>query len=66
MADLAMVARGFGANALRISSLDGLTLLQSYGNARTPLVLDIQIDPTESVSRDTRAASLRHFAHSDR
>ncbi|HEX9294398.1 MAG TPA: thiamine pyrophosphate-binding protein [Polyangiaceae bacterium] len=66
MPDLAMVARGFGANALRISSLDGLTLLQSYGNTRSPLVLDIQIDPTESVSRDTRAASMRHFAHPER
>lgn len=65
VADLAAVARGFGALAVRISSLDGLAVLRGYRDPKKPLVLDIAIDPGESVSRDTRAASMRHFAHSD-
>jgi acetolactate synthase-1/2/3 large subunit len=65
VADLATVARGFGALALRISTPQGLQALCGYTNTTRPVVLDIAIDPAESVSRDTRAASMRHFAHSD-
>jgi acetolactate synthase-1/2/3 large subunit len=65
IADLATVARGFGALALPISTPGDLALLPRYKDVRGPLVLDIQIDPSESVSRDTRAASMRHFAHPD-
>jgi acetolactate synthase-1/2/3 large subunit len=65
VADLATVARGFGALALRISTPQGLAVLRGYTDAKKPVVLDIAIDPSESVSRDTRAASMRHFAHPD-
>jgi acetolactate synthase-1/2/3 large subunit len=65
VADLAAVARGFGALALRISTPQALSVLRGYTDAKKPVVLDIEIDPAESVSRDTRAASMRHFAHPD-
>jgi len=52
--------------ALRISTPHGLAQMEAYAAIRGPLLLDIQIDPTESVSRDTRAASMRHFAYPEK
>ncbi len=64
VADLAAVARGFGAQAARIERPDqlGIDALRGLVEPHRPLLLDIRIDPSESFTGESRAAALRHFA----
>lgn len=65
VADLAAVAEGFGAIGLRVDSPGDLAparLRRALASGR-PVVLDIRIDPGESLTADGRAAAIRHFAH---
>jgi acetolactate synthase-1/2/3 large subunit len=64
VADLAGVARGFGAVGARIETpadLDREHLRRLAGLGR-PLVLDVRIDPSLSLSADSRSGALRNFA----
>jgi acetolactate synthase-1/2/3 large subunit len=66
-ADIAAVANAFGGLGARIETPEELgrahlkDLLQRA--AGRPLVLDIRIDPAESLTGDTRSAALKHFAN---
>jgi acetolactate synthase-1/2/3 large subunit len=64
VADLAAVARGFGATAVTIRRTEDLNplALRRYASSRGPVVLDIRIDPSESFTGESRAAAIRHFA----
>jgi acetolactate synthase-1/2/3 large subunit len=59
-ADLAAVARGYGADAYVVDDLDHLVpeRLRVLANPRKPVVLDIRIDPSESLSVESRSAAL--------
>ncbi|HEX3344284.1 MAG TPA: thiamine pyrophosphate-binding protein [Polyangiaceae bacterium] len=64
VADLAAVARGFGAEGVIIQhprDLDPARLRQ-YASSTRPVILDIRIDPGESFTAESRAAAIRHFA----
>jgi acetolactate synthase-1/2/3 large subunit len=62
-ANLADVASGFGARGLIIKHPDDLISrhLADLATSRQPTVLDIRIDPSESLTADSRAAAIRHF-----
>jgi thiamine pyrophosphate-dependent acetolactate synthase large subunit-like protein len=60
VANLADVARGYGADACVIDDPDLLdpVHLRSLVRPRAPLVLDIRIDRADSLSTDTRSAGF--------
>ncbi|HEY1692778.1 MAG TPA: thiamine pyrophosphate-binding protein [Polyangiaceae bacterium] len=64
VADLAAVARGFGAEGFVVRSAAELepSSLQSLARTGRPVVLDVRIDGTESLTCESRAATVRHFA----
>jgi acetolactate synthase-1/2/3 large subunit len=64
VADLAAVARGFGALATTIEKPEQLRsdALRELARAGQPVVLDIRIDASESFTAEGRAAAIRHFA----
>lgn len=64
VADLAGVARGYGALGVRIETPDDLApaALRRLAGRGRPLVLDIRVDPEESLSVETRSAALVHAA----
>jgi acetolactate synthase-1/2/3 large subunit len=65
VADLAAVARGFGAEGVILRHPGDLRpeLLRELTRRGRPVVLDIRIDPSESFTAESRAATIRHFAH---
>jgi acetolactate synthase-1/2/3 large subunit len=64
VADLAQVARGFGALGVRIEQPDDLEpeRLRELASRGRPLVLDVRIDPAEALSVTTRSAAVRRSA----
>lgn len=66
VADLAAVARGYGVDAIVIDSPQALLpdRLRSYVREGVPLVLDIRIDPAESLTADTRSLALSRIGQS--
>jgi len=64
IADLAAVARGFGAEGVIIRSPGDLhpERLRELRSSTRPVILDIRIDPSESFTGESRAATIRHFA----
>lgn len=64
VADLAGVARDFGAIGVRIDEPQGLRpdKLKALARAGRPVVLDIRIDPSLALSVDSRSAALKEFA----
>jgi acetolactate synthase-1/2/3 large subunit len=64
VADLAGVARDFGAIGVRIDGPEGLRpdKLREFADADRPVVLDIRIDPSLALSVDSRSAALKDFA----
>jgi acetolactate synthase-1/2/3 large subunit len=67
VADLAAVARGFGAIGLTVRQPEDLHpgRLRRFASATRPVILDIRIDPAESFSGESRAAAIRHFAQEE-
>ena len=63
IADLGAIARRMGARGHTIHTLDELRELDLAGLAdgETPVVIDARIDASESLTRETRSASLKHF-----
>ncbi len=63
VANLAAVARGYGAAAEVIDHVDQLNehSLNRLVRSNGPVVLDIRIDPSETLSTDTRSAALRNL-----
>jgi acetolactate synthase-1/2/3 large subunit len=61
VADIAGVARAFGAVGVRVETADHLapTALRRLVSLRRPVVLDIRIDPTPSLSAHSRSAAFR-------
>lgn len=66
VADLAGVARDFGAVGARIDTPDALRLerLRALAESGRPVVLDIRIDPSRALSVDSRSAALVELAAS--
>jgi acetolactate synthase-1/2/3 large subunit len=64
VADLAQVARGFGAVGVRVERPGDLEpeRLRELASQGRPLVLDVRIDPTEALSVATRSAAIRRSA----
>jgi acetolactate synthase-1/2/3 large subunit len=64
IADLSAVAEGFGAAGATIRRPDDLQpdKLRRLVERGRPLVLDIRIDPNESFTAESRAATIRSFA----
>jgi acetolactate synthase-1/2/3 large subunit len=64
VADLAQVARGFGALGVRVERPGDLEpeRLRGLASQGRPLVLDVRIDPTEALSVATRSAAIRRSA----
>ncbi len=64
VADLAGVARDFGAVGVRIERPEDLDRerLRGLASLGRPVVLDVRIDPSLALSVDSRSASLREFA----
>lgn len=64
IADLAAVARGFGAEGvvIRDPAELGLDHLRQLASSGRPVLLDIRIDASESFTAESRAATIRHFA----
>jgi acetolactate synthase-1/2/3 large subunit len=64
VADLAGVARDFGAVGVRIERPEDLDRerLQGLAALGRPVVLDVRIDPSLALSVESRSASLREFA----
>jgi thiamine pyrophosphate-dependent acetolactate synthase large subunit-like protein len=60
VANLAAVARAYGADGHVIDSAAALAPEKLRGLVRgpTPLVLDVRIDPSESLSDNTRSSAL--------
>ncbi len=60
VADIASIARSYGADARRIDGLEQLEpeRLRALPRRGVPLVLDVRIDPSESLSRGTRSRAL--------
>ena len=68
LADLAAVARGFGAEGMLVrhpSDLEPSRLRRQFLGSTRPVILDIHIDASESFTRESRAATVRHFAQGD-
>jgi len=65
VADLAAVACGFGAEGVIVRHPDDLRphRLRQLAAGGRPVVLDIRIDPSESFTAESRAATIGHFAH---
>ena len=62
--DFAAAARALGAHGVLIEEpqqLEAALLQEHVGSRSVPSVLDVRIDPRESLTRDTRSASIRHF-----
>ena len=64
VADLAGVAREFGATGARIEAPEDLRTerLRALAQAGGPVVLDIRIDPSLALSVESRSAALQEFA----
>ena len=64
VADLAGVAAAFGARSAIVRTPDELSVaaLHAHRAASRPTVLDIRIDPSESLTAESRAAAIRHFS----
>ncbi|HEY6464292.1 MAG TPA: thiamine pyrophosphate-binding protein, partial [Polyangiaceae bacterium] len=64
MADLAGVARAFGAVGVRIDAPEQLApeRLRAVVEPGRPTVLDIRVDPSLALSVESRSAALREFA----
>jgi acetolactate synthase-1/2/3 large subunit len=64
VADLAGVAAAFGARSAIVRTPADLSAeaLHAHRASRTPTVLDIRIDPSESLTAESRAAAIRHFS----
>ena len=64
VANLAGVAAAFGARSAIVRTPDELSVeaLRSHLDTRLPTVLDIRIDPSESLTGESRAAAIRHFS----
>lgn len=64
IADLAAVARGFGAIGERIDTAADLDpeRLRALARVGRPVVLDVRIDPDEALSVGTRSAAVRRSA----
>lgn len=60
VADLATVARAYGADAVTIDRSEQLDadVLRSLPRKGVPLVLDVRVDPNESLSRATRSSTF--------
>jgi acetolactate synthase-1/2/3 large subunit len=67
IADLAVVARGFGAVGLTVRQPGDLDprRLRRFASTTRPVILDIRIDPSESFTGESRAATIRHFAQAE-
>jgi acetolactate synthase I/II/III large subunit len=65
VADLAAVACGFGAEGVIVRHPADLRVdrLRTLAAGGRPVVLDVRIDPSESFTAESRAATIRHFAH---
>lgn len=63
VADFAAAAKSVGAIGMRLSRPDDLDAgsLRAAARLRRPVVLDVRIDASESLTPGTRAASIRHF-----
>jgi acetolactate synthase-1/2/3 large subunit len=63
LADLAGVARDFGAIGLRIDRIEDLDRerIRGFAGMGRPLVLDVRIDPSLALSVDSRSASFKEF-----
>jgi acetolactate synthase I/II/III large subunit len=64
IADLAAVGRGFGAHGVVVERPADLhpERLREHRSSTRPVILDIRIDPSESFTGESRAATIRHFA----
>jgi acetolactate synthase I/II/III large subunit len=64
IADLAGVAREFGAVGVRVEAPEDLEpeRLRELGRLGRPVVLDVRIDPSLALSVDSRSAALQEFA----
>ncbi|HEY8039086.1 MAG TPA: thiamine pyrophosphate-binding protein [Polyangiaceae bacterium] len=64
IADLSAVARGFGADGAILQRPEDLRpeRLRRFAGSTRPVILDIRIDPAESLTGQSRAATIRHFA----
>jgi acetolactate synthase-1/2/3 large subunit len=64
MADFAAVGRAFGAEGIVVRRPEELAAdrLREIVSSTRPVILDIRIDATESFTRESRAATIRHFA----
>ncbi|MBK9001616.1 MAG: thiamine pyrophosphate-binding protein [Myxococcales bacterium] len=62
--DFAVVARALGAAGVcieRPEQLERACLSETLRSRSGPIVLDVRIDPSESLTRETRSAAIRHF-----
>lgn len=62
--DFALVARALGAAGVcieRPEQLERACLSETLRSRSGPIVLDVRIDPSESLTRETRSAAIRHF-----
>ena len=61
IADIAAIARSYGADACRLDDEAALepSRLRALARPGVPLVLDVRIDPRESLSRANRSQALR-------
>jgi len=64
VADLAGVARDFGALGVRVEVPEDLepARLRALASLGRPVVLDVRIDPSMALSANSRSASLKDFA----
>ncbi|GMU39027.1 MAG: hypothetical protein AMXMBFR58_37870 [Phycisphaerae bacterium] len=63
VADFAAAAKAVGAIGMRLSRPGDLDAgkLRAVATLSRPVVLDVRIDASESLTPGTRAASIRHF-----
>ncbi|MBK7578658.1 MAG: thiamine pyrophosphate-binding protein [Myxococcales bacterium] len=63
VADYAATAQAIGAVGAKVATPEDLDppALRALVKARLPVVLDVRIDASESLTPGTRAASIRHF-----
>jgi acetolactate synthase-1/2/3 large subunit len=62
VADIGMVAKGFGALSLCITKPADLDVVPHIAHSGKPLVLDVRIDPTLALSVGSRSATLQRAA----
>jgi acetolactate synthase-1/2/3 large subunit len=62
VADIATVAKGFGALSLCITKPADLDVVPHFAHTGRPLVLDVRIDPSLALSVGSRSATLQRAA----